>query len=124
MNATQLARQAYAPKTFSLKPGRAVEAQIVGQVTSRLKAAAAHAQNDFPALARALHENRQLWLILATDVASEDNGLSKEVRAQIFYLAEFTDFHTTKVLKGEASADPLIEINTSILRGLNAGQVR
>jgi len=71
-----------------------------------------------------MHENRQMWLILATDVAHEDNGLTKELRAQIFYLAEFTELHTAKVLRGQASAEPLIEINTAILRGLNAGQVR
>lgn len=124
MNATQLARQAYAPSTFSLKPGRAIEAQIVGQVTSRLKAAAAKSQSDFPGFVKAMHENRQMWLILATDVAHEDNGLTKELRAQIFYLAEFTELHTAKVLRGQASAEPLIEINTAILRGLNAGQVR
>lgn len=124
MNATQLARQAYAPSTFSLKPGRDVEAQIIGQVTSRLKSAAAHADADFPRFVQALHENRQMWLLLATDVAHEDNALTKQVRAQIFYLAEFTDQHTAKVLRSQASADPLIEINATILRGLNPGQVR
>jgi len=122
VNATQLARKAYAPTTFSLKPGRDLEAQVVGQVTSRLKAAAAKADRDFPAFVRALHENRRMWVILASDVANTENGLAQQLRAQIFYLAEFTEFHSAKVLRGDATAEPLIEINTAILRGLNAGK--
>lgn len=124
MNATQLARRAYAPTTFSLKPGRAVEAQIVGQITARLRAAAKTADTNFPAFVEALHDNRRMWVILATDVADADNGLAAQLRAQIFYLAEFTDLHTAKVLRNEATADALIDINTAILRGLNAEQKR
>ena len=124
MNATQLARKAYAPTTFSMKTGRATEAQIVGQITARLRAAAVQADRDFPALVRALHDNRRMWVILATDVADTENGLDPKLRAQIFYLAEFTDQHTAKVLRGEATADALIDINTAVLRGLNGGAAR
>lgn len=124
MNASQLARQAYAPTSFPLKSERAIESQIVGQVTARLRAATKAADTDFPAFVSALHDNRRMWVILATDVADTDNGLSKELRAQIFYLAEFTEHHTAKVLRNDASADALIEINTAVLRGLNAGKGR
>ena len=124
MNATQLARQAYAPTSFPLKSDRAIESQIVGQVTARLRRAATSADTDFPGLVRALHDNRRMWIILATDVADTDNGLSKALRAQIFYLAEFTEVHTAKVLRGEATAEGLIEINTAVLRGLNAGRAK
>ena len=122
MNASQLARRAYAPQTFPLKSNRAIEAQIVGQVTARLRSAAKRAATDFPAFVQALQDNRRMWVILATDVADTDNGLTKELRAQIFYLAEFTQQHTAKVLRDKASVDALIEINTSVLRGLNAGK--
>lgn len=123
MNASQLARAAYAPKkAFTLKSDRAVEAQIVGQVTARLRSAAQSADTDFPTFVQALQDNRRMWLILASDVADSDNGLAKELRAQIFYLAEFTQQHTGKVLRNRASADALIEINTAVLRGLNAGK--
>jgi flagellar protein FlaF len=124
VNASQLARQAYAPTSFPLKSERAIEAQIVGQVTARLRAAAQAADTNFPAFVSALHDNRRMWVILATDVADTDNGLTKELRAQIFYLAEFTDHHTAKVLRGEADSDALIEVNTAVLRGLNAGKGR
>ena len=59
-----------------------------------------------------------LWTLLGTSVASEDNELPKELRAQLLSLAEFSISHTGKVLNGSASADVLVEINTSMMKGL------
>jgi len=39
-----------------------------------------------------------------------------------FYLAEFTRTYSSRVLAG-ASADPLIDINTAVMRGLRDGGV-
>ncbi len=122
MNASQLARQAYAPTAIPLKSERAIEAQIVGQITARMRSAAKKAKANFPAFVQALQDNRRMWTIMAADVADTDNGLTKELRAQIFYLAEFTDQHTAKVLRDQGSVDVLVEINTAVLRGLNAGK--
>lgn len=122
VNASQLARQAYAPTSIPLKSERAIEAQIVGQVTARMRSAAKRAKTNFPAFVQALQDNRKMWTIMAADVADTDNGLTKELRAQIFYLAEFTDQHTVKVLRDQGSVDVLVEINTAVLRGLNAGK--
>jgi len=55
-----------------------------------------------------------------TDVASPQNALPKDLRARIFYLAEFTAQHTRKVLRNEDTAVPLLEINAAILGGLQA----
>jgi flagellar protein FlaF len=79
--------------------------------------------NHFPKLAEALHENRVLWTALASDVAGEANQLPAELRARIFYLAEFTLLHTSKVLAKQASAVPLLDINAAILRGLRQAEV-
>ena len=70
------------------------------------------------ALARAIHDNRSLWTALAADVAIETNPLPRPLRAQIFYLSEFTAQHSRKVLAGDASVDVLIDINTAVMRGL------
>lgn len=67
---------------------------------------------------QALYDNRRLWTALAIDVAGPDNALPKELRAQIFYLAEFVQTHTGKVLARKARLSPLLEINAAILRGL------
>jgi flagellar protein FlaF len=60
---------------------------------------------------------------MAVDVADKDNSLPSSLRAQIFYLAEFTELHSSKVINEDANVDVLIEINTAVLRGLNKMQV-
>lgn len=118
MTALHMAQTAYASPAAPSRTTRAVEYDLFAQVTRRLKSTLQGAQNDFSALAAALHENRQLWATLAADVADPDNGLPASLRARLFYLYEFTDHHSRKVLAGEATAVSLIEINTAVMRGL------
>lgn len=66
----------------------------------------------------ALHENRRLWRVLAVDVADKGNALPQSLRAQLFYLNEFVGQHSSKVLQRKASADPLVDINMAMMRGL------
>lgn len=122
MNIIDQARQAYAPKTSILRSGRSAEHQLFSEVTNRLRLCADQLPSGFPAFAEAVHANRAVWTHLATQVADDDNALSEDLRARIFYLAEFTAFHSRKVLKGEANIDPLIEINTAMMRGLGHGE--
>ena len=120
MNIAEQAQHAYAPKTSVLRTGRSAEHHLFSEVTSRLRNASIHQSLNFPAFAEAVHANRAVWTHLASQVADDDNELSEDLRARIFYLAEFTSFHSRKVLKGEADAGPLIEINTAMMRGLAA----
>lgn len=119
MNIIDQARQAYAPKTSALRTGRSAEHQLFSEVTNRLRTSANHLPRGFPAFAEAIQANRAVWTHLAAQVADDDNELSQDLRARIFYLAEFTTFHSRKVLKGEADIAPLIEINTAMMRGLS-----
>ena len=119
MNIIDLAQQAYAPKTSALRTERSTEHQLFSEVTTRLRGAANRLPGSFAEFAEAIHANRAVWTHLATQVADDENALSEDLRARIFYLAEFTAFHSRKVLKGEADINPLIEINTAIMRGLN-----
>ena len=119
MNIIDQAQQAYSPKTPVLRTDRSVEHQLFTEVTNRLRTAAAALPSGFPAFAEAVQANRAVWTHLATQVAEDENALSKDLRARIFYLAEFTTFHSRKVLKGEADIAPLLEINTAMMRGLN-----
>ncbi|NRA98526.1 MAG: flagellar biosynthesis regulator FlaF [Rhodobacteraceae bacterium] len=122
MNATQLATSAYgAAATAPLRTPRSVEHDVLARITGRIQSAAK--TSNFPELAAALADNRRLWTLFATDVAEDDNDLPAQLRAQIFYLAEFTQHHTRRVLKKEASADVLIELNGAILRGLRGDGV-
>lgn len=83
-----------------------------------MRATAVNAKERYPEYAQALHDNRKLWNTLAVDVADKENALPSQLKAQVFYLAEFTSQHTTKVLKDGASIMPLLEVNMAVLRGL------
>ena len=113
-----MARAAYASPAAPIRSQQSTEYEVLAQVTGRLKTAIATGAAGFAALVAAVHDNRRLWTLLAVEVASPQNALPESLRAQIFYLAEFTLQHSTKVLEGAAGADVLVEINTAIMRGL------
>lgn len=117
MNAN-LAKTAYAAPDQPTRTLRGTEYEVFARITHRLKAAHALGNPGFSSLARALYDNRRLWTMLATDVADPGNQLPAPLRARIFYLAEFTTLHSSKVLAGTATAEVLIDINTSIMKGL------
>ena len=118
MNTLDLARTAYAAATRPIRTDRANEYDAFAAITARLRAAIRSGTPDFPTLAAALHENRRLWTLLAVNVAQGDNALQEDLRGRIFYLAEFTIQHTTKVLAGKAAADVLVDINAAVMSGL------
>lgn len=118
MNATQQAQSAYHTNAQTIRTPRGTEYEAFARITGRLKSSAAAGDARFKDLASALHDNRRLWTILAVDAADEGNSLPRDLRARIVYLSEFTRIHSGKVLAGTAPADPLIEINTAIMRGL------
>lgn len=118
MNALSMARQAYASMSAPTRTPKTAEYEAIADVTRRIRAAQQDRLTGFPALARALHDNRRLWTIFATDVADPENALPAQLKARIFYLAEFVDQHSGKVISGSASPEPLVEINTTIMRGL------
>lgn len=117
MNAQLMARSAYSGAAVPTRTGRGTEYEIFARVTHRMQAAK---DQDYAALVRALHENRTLWTALAADVAVATNELPAPLRAQIFYLAEFTTQHSRKVLAGNAGVEILVEVNTAVMRGLRS----
>ena len=117
MNATLQARTAYGAQAGSIRTPRAVEYDGIARITRGLKDAA-EKQEGMAALAAAIHDNRRLWTLLAADVATESNPLPRELRARLLYLAEFTRVHSGKVLRNEASVQPLVDVNTAVMRGL------
>ena len=118
MNAMSMAQRAYAPINTPTRSDRSIEYDVIARITYRLKKAIE--SGKLPELLEAMHENRRLWRTLAVDVADIDNGLPTDLRARIFYLAEFTNHHTSAVIRNKVSAVPLLEINTAILRGLKS----
>ncbi len=121
MNAQSKAQRAYSAASAPTRTPRNHEYDAVARITHRIRSAEQKGAEGFPGLVEALNENRKLWNIFAVDVADGENRLPRALKAQIFYLAEFTSQHTSKVLARQASVAPLLEINTAILRGLRSG---
>lgn len=112
------ARHGYAAGNAPVRSQKTIEYDLVARITRRIKTAAAEGPAGFTRLVAALHDNKRLWTIFAADVADPENGLPQALRAQLFYLAEFTNVHTSAVLARRADPGPLIDINTAILKGL------
>ena len=70
------------------------------------------------AVVKAVADNRQLWLTLQIDLASSENKLPKELKAQLISIAIWVDRYSNAAMKGEASLDPLISVNKQIMEGL------
>ena len=111
------AAQGYSRTATQTGAPRSIELQAFQRATAMLSRAAAK-DAPFTAKAEAIYLNTRLWLALATDVLSPQNGLPEELRAQIFNLAEFSRKQGMLALSGEAELEPLISVNTTIMRGL------
>ena len=118
MNSHAIAKRGYQKPTDFLRPARDMEYDAMARVTYRLREAAKAKSRKYPEFVEALHENVRLWVLLAGDVAAQDNQLPDELRARLIYLAQFTQLQTQRILKGDAKVSPLLEINVAILKGL------
>ncbi len=118
MNAILQAQAAYREQAQTIRTERGLEYDALARITHRLKSAAKESGSIGP-LASAVHDNRRLWTIFATDAADRANPLPAELRARIISLAEFTRQHSGRVLRDGADVTPLIDVNLAIMRGLN-----
>ncbi|WP_128254881.1 flagellar biosynthesis regulator FlaF [Falsirhodobacter deserti] len=112
---------AYARTDAPLRCERSVEYDVFARVTRALTAAPSQRDTAFASYVRALHDNQRLWTALAADLSQPNNALPDQLKAQLLSLYRFTMQHTPKALKKEAGLDVLIEINTSVMRGLRGG---
>ena len=118
MFCTSLVKTAYAASAAPVRTERGTEYAAFQTVTARLNQVHRDAA-PMSERAAALHTNRKLWTILASDLADGDNGLPQSLRAQLFYLAEFSLLQSRKALHDEAALGALVEINTAVMRGLS-----
>lgn len=120
MNVHAVAQSAYRANIRTLKSARDIEYDVIARITRQLQAAIAQSDpSAFPALAAAIVENNRLWTVFAIDLSDPGNEFPKQLRAQLFYLAEFVMQHSDKVLNGTAAPGVLVDINLSVMRGLS-----
>jgi flagellar protein FlaF len=96
---------------------RATEYRLFGQVTGALIDAQKQEIKGGP-LAEAVDWNRTLWRTLAADCMDDRNALTHDVRAKIVSLSLWVTKYSKQVTREGASLDPLIEINRTIMQGL------
>lgn len=70
-------------------------------------------------LSQAVHANLRLWLTLAEDLARPQNLLPAELRQALLRLAAITQRHSRAVMAGKGQLRLLIDINRSIMAGLD-----
>ena len=121
MNATMKAQRAYSTAAAPTRTSKDIEYDAMARITHKIRSSAQKGSVGFNSLVEALHDNRKLWDIFAAEVSDASNPLPPDLKARLFYLAEFTRHHTTKVLANQDSVDALVEVNTSVLRGMRGG---
>ena len=110
--------KAYQNTQFSTEDPRETEYRVFGQVTGALIDAQRNGKSGGP-LAEAIDWNRTLWRTLAADCLDDRNQLPQDLRAQIVSLSLWVTRYSKEVTRQGASLDPLIDVNRTIMQGLN-----
>lgn len=123
MTAAAIAQSSYRRSSKSTATPRAIECQLLTELTGDLASADKNKAANRPRYIQALSRNLEFWTMLAIDISREGNKLPSELKSQLFYLFEYTRLHTRKILGGDTqlTTDPLVEINRNILSGLSRG---
>lgn len=100
--------------------GRALEKAILEKVTMRMKASQTDDPSGILYLMNALHQNRELWITLAIDLASPENEFPNELKASLISIAGYVERNTHSALRNRDVLASLIEINESIAAGLDS----
>ena len=109
--------KAYQSTQRVTEDSRAMEYRLFGQVTGALIDARKNGTKGGP-LAEVLDWNRRMWRTLASDCMDERNRLPEGVRAQIVSLSLWIAKYSKRVMREGAPVDPLIEVNRTIMQGL------
>ncbi|HEV2650160.1 MAG TPA: flagellar biosynthesis regulator FlaF [Rhizomicrobium sp.] len=96
---------------------RATEYRLFGQVTGAL-IDAQKPEIGPGERAEAIDWNRKLWRTLAADCMDDRNLLSSDVRAKIVSLSLWVTRYSKQVTRSGAPIDPLIQVNRTIMQGL------
>jgi flagellar biosynthesis activator protein FlaF len=81
MRMTPSTRSGYAAASASVRTERGAEYAAFARATAGLNGVDERDKTQFPALARAVHDNQRLWGALADDLLLETNGLPAALRA-------------------------------------------
>ena len=111
--------KAYQATQAATEDPRLTEYRLFGQVTGALIDAKTANAIGTP-LVEAIDWNKRLWRTLAADCMDDRNTLTQDVRAKIISLSLWVAKYSRSVTREKAPLDPLIEINRTIMQGLQA----
>lgn len=97
-----------------VRTARDIEYDAFSRVTRGLQ----RALKGDGSLAQAAAANIELWTTLASDLADDGNGMPPQLRGSLLSLAIFSIRQARGVMTGARSAEPLVEVNLSIMKGL------
>src|SRR5579885_3910735 len=109
--------KAYQAAQAATEDPRLTEYRLFGQVTGALLTAKETGAVGGP-LVEAVDWNRRLWRTLAADCMDDRNALTQDVRAKIISLPLWVTRYSKQVTREGASLDPLIQVNRTIMQGL------
>ena len=109
--------------TSSIKSQKQIESEVFLNVTRRLRASQNTKSCNYSSFVEAISKNRKLWTLLCTDILHPQNELSTHIKANIFYLNDFVQSYSGRILSEGITVEQLIDINQSIIRGLNESKV-
>lgn len=104
---------------------QSTEALALMEAARRLNAARDLVEQDIEAYRESLRLNWRLWTIIQCDVASPDNAMPDDLKANIMSLSIFVDRQTLDALSQPAASKLgiLIDINRNVAGGLLARPV-
>lgn len=113
---------------------RQIERRVLSSVTAEMESkylAFDQAQSSGEKLALladglrdTLWYNERIWMTMRNDLAETGNALSPDLKAGLISLALWVESHTQGVLKAEKTVKPLLDVNRSIVRGLEGNPMR
>lgn len=118
-----LAFKAYGKVEHRTAGDRNIEHALFRQITEQMLAVK-HAADPTPTeVADAINRNLQMWTTLATDLMSEENGHSNELKGMLLGINAFVRRTSMQLLSGEGDLADLIEVNQIIMQGLQGASV-
>lgn len=70
----------------------------------------------------ALNWNRRVWSSLKFDLVAPGNRFPDALKGKLISIALWVEKYTSRAMRGEVDIQPLIDVNRSIIEGLNPAQ--
>ncbi len=117
-----LAHKAYGEVRNRTADNRSIERALFRQITDAMVEVQDAKKSDPEKWANAISRNLDLWTLLATDLMHPENQLAEGLRKSLLELSIFVRRTSTEILGGSDGLADLIDINESIIKGLeNSG---